>query len=473
MAAPVFGALVLAALAAMPAAAPVHLTTKSAASSGWLTRFNAWRANAGVPAVSENTTWSAGDYNHAVYMVKNNLVTHYETPGTPYYTASGDTEARNSNIQVSSTTATTDSDAIDWWMGAPFHALGMMDPRLTTTGFGSYREVKTGWDEGAALDVLQGNPFTGGSYPVYFPGNGKSEPLTTYSGNESPNPLSNCPGYASPVGLPVFIQVGGNVATTATAHSFTGNGAALAHCVLDSNSAGVGSSLTSRGAVVVIPQQPLVTGVTYRVGLTVNGTAYSWSFTVGPFFSISGLQPRGGLPAGGTAVTISGSGFTGATTVNFGTTAATSFTVVNDTTITAVSPAHALGAVDIRVTTAGGTTPITPTDQYTYSTPCTAVTLSAAPLSPQASGAQVTFTAVGVCPSANPQYEFWMRPASQSSWQLIQAYSTSTQFHWNSTGAVAGIVYFGVWARDASRWRALPSRSPPPQQRVRTRSISS
>src|SRR5439155_26583690 len=133
-----------------------------------------------------------------------------------------------------------------------------------------------------------------------------------------------------------------------------------------------------------------------------------------------------------------------------GTTAATSFTVVDDTTITAVSPAHALGAVDIRVTTAGGTTPITPTDQYTYSTPCTAVTLSAAPLSPQASGAQATFTAVGVCPSANPQYEFWMRPASQSSWQLIQAYSTSNQFHWNSTGAVIGVVYFGVWASDAS-----------------------
>ena len=38
-------------------------------------------------------------------------------------------------------------------------------------------------------------------------------------------------------------------------------------------------------------------------------------------------------------MTITGTGFTGATAVDFGTTAATSVTVVNDTTITADSPA--------------------------------------------------------------------------------------------------------------------------------------
>ncbi len=451
LAIPLLGALCLAALPAMPAAAPVHLTTAPVASSGWLATLNSWRANAGVTALTENTTWSAGDYNHALYMVKNDLVTHYETAGTPYYTTAGDTAARHSNIQVSSTTSTTDDQAIDWWMGAPFHALGMMDPRLTQTGFGSYREVKSGWQEGAALDTLSGNSFTGGQYPVYFPGNGTSEPLTTYSGNESPDPLQACSGYSVPTGLPVFIQIGGNVATTAgPVHSFTGNGVALAHCVIDSNSPGVGSDLTGRGAVIVVPRQPLVAGVKYTVALTVNGTPYTWSFTVGPFFSITALSPRGGLPAGATPVTITGSGFTGATAVKFGTLPATSFSVVNDTTVTAVSPAHALGTVDVSVTTSAGTTPTVTADQYTYSTPCTAVTLSALPASPQASGAQVTFTGVGTCPSPNPQYEFWMRPASQSTWQLVQAYSTGNQFHWNSTGAVAGIVYFGVWAKDAT-----------------------
>ncbi len=185
------------------------------ASPAWLAEFNLWRATAGLAALTENSTWSAGDYNHALYMVKNDLVTHYETPGTPYYTTDGDSAARNSNIYVSSSTSTTDGSAIDWWMQAPFHELGMMDPRLATTGFGSYREVKSGWDMGAAVDVLRGNSFSGGTYPDYFPGNGSNEPLMSYGGNEFPDPLQACSGYAAPTGLPVSIQVGGNVATSA------------------------------------------------------------------------------------------------------------------------------------------------------------------------------------------------------------------------------------------------------------------
>jgi hypothetical protein len=110
-----------------------------------------------------------------------------------------------------------------------------------------------------------------------WPGNGKTVPLRTYSGNESPNPLSACPGYTGTVGLPVFIQVGGNVNTIVTAHSFKGNGAALASCAIDS---GDFSSLYYRGGVILIPQAPLVPGVTYAVSVTVNGAARTWSFSV-------------------------------------------------------------------------------------------------------------------------------------------------------------------------------------------------
>src|SRR5947207_2679042 len=90
---------------------PVHVQTFPTASGPWLTRFNAWRTNVGLSTLTENSTWSAGDYSHAVYMVKNNLITHYETAGTPYYTTAGDTAARKSNIYVSSSTATTDNQA--------------------------------------------------------------------------------------------------------------------------------------------------------------------------------------------------------------------------------------------------------------------------------------------------------------------------------------------------------------------------
>lgn len=65
--------------------------------------------------------------------------------------------------------------------------------------------------------------------------------------------------------------------------------------------------------------------------------------------AITTVSPAGGLAAGGTNVTISGSGFTGATGVTFGGTAATSVVVVNSTTITCTAPAHAAGAVAVVV----------------------------------------------------------------------------------------------------------------------------
>jgi hypothetical protein len=122
-------------------------------------------------------------------------------------------------------------------------------------------------------------------------------PLTSFGGNEWPNPLQSCPGYVAPTGLPAFVEVGGNVATTVSAHSFTGDGASLPHCVIDSNDPNVGSNLRSRGGVIVIPQTPLVPGVKYQVSLTVNGAPYSWTF----FVTTSGsptLAPPPPPPAG-------------------------------------------------------------------------------------------------------------------------------------------------------------------------------
>ena len=432
--------------------APARVQTTLVAAGPWLDRLNQWRTSTGLSALTEDTTWSAGDYNHAVYMVKNNLVTHYETSGTPYYTTAGDTAARNGNIQVSSRTSTTDPQVIDWWMAAPFHAMAMMDPRLSITGFGSYRDTTTSpWQEGAALDTLRGNSFSGGAYPVYFPGNGASEPLNAYNGGEFPDPLQACPGYSAPTGLPVFIEVGGNVNTTAgPVHSFTGNGVGLAHCVIDSSNAAVGSYLYARGGVIVVPQQPLQSGVKYVVALTVNGVPYTWSFTVGPFLaSVAVVSPNAGPIAGGTAVTISGAGFANAlTAVKFGATAATSFTVVNDSTLTAVSPAHTAGTVDVTVTTSSGTSSPSSLDHFTYGA-CTTVTAAATPPSQASPGATVTFTAAAAgC--ASPLYEFWTLAPGSSSWAVAQAYSTSSTFSWNTAGLPTGVYRYSVWTRDAA-----------------------
>ena len=62
-------------------------------------------------------------------------------------------------------------------------------------------------------------------------------------------------------------------------------------------------------------------------------------------------RPITGPAGGGTTVTLRGIGLTGATAVRFGGVAAASFTVVDDTTITAVTPAEGAGTVDVEVTT--------------------------------------------------------------------------------------------------------------------------
>lgn len=82
--------------------------------------------------------------------------------------------------------------------------------------------------------------------------------------------------------------------------------------------------------------------------------------------AITNISPTSGSAAGGTTVTITGTDFISDNTrVFFGTTAALSFTVVSDTTITAIAP-PGTGTVDVRVETSFGISPIVPEDQYTY-----------------------------------------------------------------------------------------------------------
>ena len=84
--------------------------------------------------------------------------------------------------------------------------------------------------------------------------------------------------------------------------------------------------------------------------------------------SVSRVSPASGTPAGGDIVTITGSGFTGATGVNFGSTSATTFQVNSDSQITVTSPIGT-GTVDITVVTPAGTSPTSTADQFTYAAP--------------------------------------------------------------------------------------------------------
>jgi hypothetical protein len=74
---------------------------------------------------------------------------------------------------------------------------------------------------------------------------------------------------------------------------------------------------------------------------------------------------------------------------------------------------------------------------------CGPASIAASPTSPQATGAQITFSATSAGCSS-PRYEFWELPPG-GTWKLVQPYGTGMTFTWASTGAAAGDYDFAVW----------------------------
>lgn len=103
------------------------------------------------------------------------------------------------------------------------------------------------------------------------------------------------------------------------------------------------------------------------VSAEVDGFSVQQPITVSspPAPTVSSISPTTGPEAGSTSVTITGTDFIGTTAVNFGSAAALSFSVINDTSITTTSPAGS-GTVDITITNTGGTSATSAADQFMY-----------------------------------------------------------------------------------------------------------
>jgi alpha-tubulin suppressor-like RCC1 family protein len=84
-----------------------------------------------------------------------------------------------------------------------------------------------------------------------------------------------------------------------------------------------------------------------------------------PVPTVTGVSPAVGPRTGETTVTVTGTGFSEASAVRFGTTSATHFTINSSTSITAVSPAGS-GTVDVTVTAPAGTSPAVTPDRFSY-----------------------------------------------------------------------------------------------------------
>ena len=258
----------------------------------WINYLNSYRLMANLPPVSFNETWSQGSWNHSRYMVKNNIVTHYEDSTNPYYSLEGDLAGKSGNLAASFDVNSNDHFSFDTWMQAPFHAVSILDPSLLSVGYGSYRENGSGLQMAATLDVLRGRGDIPEQveFPIMWPADGMTVSINHHWG-EYPSPLTSCPGYQAPTGLPIILQLGhGNLTPQVSSHSIFAGSLSLEHCVFDETSyenpnqadRELGRAvLAARNAIILIPRAPLQVDEMYTVTITANDHTYTWSFHVG------------------------------------------------------------------------------------------------------------------------------------------------------------------------------------------------
>lgn len=96
-----------------------------------------------------------------------------------------------------------------------------------------------------------------------------------------------------------------------------------------------------------------------------SGLAGTYGLVIEQAPGVSSITPSSGAPTGTTSVTITGTGFTPSSTVDFGATPATAVISHGPTELTVIAPAGT-GTVDVTVTTGEGTSVQTAADRFTY-----------------------------------------------------------------------------------------------------------
>ena len=145
----------------------------------------------------------------------------------------------------------------------------------------------------------------------------------------------------------------GGTSVTISGTNFMGTGYS-AISVLFGTTTAASFTVTSSTTIKAVTKAHAAGTVKVKV-MTAGGTATSTgNYMVVAPPTITLFTPVTGPIAGGTTVTINGTGFGGASKVQFGTTTAASFRVTSATQITTLTNAHPAGSVKISVTTTGG-----------------------------------------------------------------------------------------------------------------------
>lgn len=249
--------------------------------SAAVARLNVWRALAGLPAVQGDPELHSGCRAHARYMAQGGVLAHVEDPNLPGYTLEGDSCGQAGNVALGFGMYPTDEALVDALMVSPFHALNALEPRLTVIGFGSYRHADPlgGFSTGAALDVFHGVDYGQSVSAFTFPQNGMILPVYAYNGKAQPDPLTACPGYTAPTGQALVVAFGEGSVQVERSALTNGRGENVTHCVITAGSyvnpnAEIQqqgrSALYARGAVLIIPRQPLEASQVYALDVELS-----------------------------------------------------------------------------------------------------------------------------------------------------------------------------------------------------------
>ena len=129
------------------------------------------------------------------------------------------------------------------------------------------------------------------------------------------------------------------------------------------------SGMTGDGNVIATIATNIALDAAGNGNATSTSTDNSVLYYIPP--TVTGISPTSGPTYGSTTVTISGTNLSGVTSVMFGSSAATGFTVNSATQVTATSPAGSAGIVDVTVISLGGTSSTSSSDQFNYVAPPT------------------------------------------------------------------------------------------------------
>jgi hypothetical protein len=225
---------------------------------------------------------------------------------------------------------------------------------VTITGFGftGTTDVLFGGKSGTALNIVNDNqitivtpPNSQGVVPVTLmnaAGAGSSsEPSIMFQYEETPLPkLSTISPSSGPMDGGTVVTLTGSGFTGAEYVQF-GEKYGIVLNVIDDSHLTVITPASPPGSVSVSIKNAQGVG-----GSLEPATMYQYDF---PLPELASISPSSGTIAGGTLVTITGSGFTGATDVKFGGKSATALHSINDTQLTVVTPLHSAGIVPLSV----------------------------------------------------------------------------------------------------------------------------